>query len=158
MEEHSGNSMDKSSKRRAVFNLFRRIYPGILLHSVTIGLLVAGLVNNSMNLGYKLQWYRIPGYVVTWDESGISVGLLIRGLGVALKISVFGLLLSIFFGLLAAMLKLSKFFRRQSRFTDLYQIHTQHTASDSVVVHLFRDRSCLSPQSFFFGCPGIGVI
>ena len=59
------------------------------------------------NMGYRWQWYQIPRYIYSWDESGFVAGPLLYGLGVTLKISAIGLGFAFVIGLLTALLRLS---------------------------------------------------
>lgn len=66
---------------------------------------------NSVNLGYKWQWYRIPAYLFTRTSSGWFVpGKLLKGLGVTIEISVVSLIFSMLIGSLTAILRLSSSF------------------------------------------------
>ena len=78
-------------------------------------LLLAALIwlflRSADSIGYNWQWYRIPRYLLTIDsEAGVSAGPLLLGLKMTLIISLAGLVLSLFFGLLTAVLRLSSSF------------------------------------------------
>ena len=59
------------------------------------------------NLGYNWQWYRIPGFILSSLESGISPGPLLLGLGVTLKISAISMILMLIIGQVTAVFRLS---------------------------------------------------
>lgn len=61
-------------------------------------------------LGYHWQWYRIPQFIMSFDNGGIGWGPLMYGLEVTLKISGASLLLAIGFGLVTALFRLSDSF------------------------------------------------
>jgi polar amino acid transport system permease protein len=77
-------------------------------------LLLAGLTwllaQSGDSLGYTWQWYRIPRYLFTSTEEGVVAGPLLEGLKITLTISLAGLLLSMVFGLVTAVLRLSRSF------------------------------------------------
>jgi polar amino acid transport system permease protein len=58
------------------------------------------------NLGYNWQWYRVSDVVVSIKNGQFQAGPLLRGLGMTLKISSAGLLLSFCIGLGTALLRL----------------------------------------------------
>ena len=58
------------------------------------------------NLGYNWQWYHISEYIGTVQQGELSLGPLLQGLLVTLKITGVSLLLSLVFGLGAALLRL----------------------------------------------------
>ena len=59
------------------------------------------------NIGYNWQWYQIPKMIFTMDESGLTAGPLLHGLGVTLQISGVSLVLSLIIGLVTAIFRLS---------------------------------------------------
>lgn len=66
---------------------------------------------NSVNLGYRWQWYRIPRYFISRNSRGCLVpGALVKGLGTTLLISFISLIFATITGLLAAILRLSSSF------------------------------------------------
>jgi polar amino acid transport system permease protein len=70
--------------------------------------LISWFFNRSVqDLGYHWQWYQVPRYLYSWDETGFSAGPLLRGLGVTLEISAISLLLAFAIGLVTALLRLS---------------------------------------------------
>ena len=75
-----------------------------------LAVLILILLWNAANIGYNWQWYRIPHYLFTSTESGIVLGPLLLGLKITLLISLAGLFLSFFFGLITALLRLSNSF------------------------------------------------
>lgn len=71
-------------------------------------ILMLWFFNHSIQgMGYHWQWYQVPRYLYSWDETGVSAGPLLRGLGVTMKISAISLLLAFVIGLLTAILRLS---------------------------------------------------
>lgn len=71
------------------------------------GALILVLLIGSRNLEYNWQWYRTTRYLFSMNDGTFSAGPLLIGLGVTLKISAISLVLSCFFGLVAALMRLS---------------------------------------------------
>ena len=59
-------------------------------------------------LGYHWQWYRVPRYILEVNGGTIRPGPLIEGLLVTFQVSGLGLVLALLFGLVTALLRLSK--------------------------------------------------
>ncbi len=74
----------------------------ILLMGVLIWLAGRG----AENLGYNWQWYRVSDIIVSIKNGHVQAGPLLQGLGMTLKISGAGLLLSFCIGLGTALLRL----------------------------------------------------
>tara|TARA_Y100001954_G_scaffold238583_1_gene306884 strand:+ start:56691 stop:57512 length:822 start_codon:yes stop_codon:yes gene_type:complete len=58
-------------------------------------------------LGYNWQWYRVPQYIFTMTEGGLSWGPLMQGLGVTLQITAISMVFMLLFGLTTALLRMS---------------------------------------------------
>ena len=58
-------------------------------------------------LGYDWQWYRVGEYLWTTEGGEFHLGPLLTGLGVTFQITVWSMLLSVFFGLVAVLLRFS---------------------------------------------------
>jgi polar amino acid transport system permease protein len=72
------------------------------------GALITLILIGSSSLDYNWQWYRTTRYLFTLNDGVLSPGPLIKGLGVTLQISAVSLLFSCLFGLMAALMRLSK--------------------------------------------------
>jgi len=59
------------------------------------------------NLDYNWQWYRIKPYLFVFENGQFTRGLLLEGLLITLKISLFGLVFSFIIGFLSAFARLS---------------------------------------------------
>ena len=75
-------------------------------------LLVAGAVTWVMagvtgRLGYAWHWYRIPQYILSLEDSALTIGPLLQGLLVTLRITAVSLVLAFTFGLTSALFRLS---------------------------------------------------
>ncbi len=83
-----------------------------VIHILEFSVLLTGLAvlfySNSMNLGYKWQWYRIPEYLLARNPERLLVpGKLLIGLGVTLKISLISMVITLIIGVITAFLRLS---------------------------------------------------
>jgi polar amino acid transport system permease protein len=79
----------------------------VVKYILTMGIITLFFINNSANLGYNWQWYRVTKYLFHAGNNGIEPGLLLQGMLITIKISVISLVISCLIGLLAALLKLS---------------------------------------------------
>ena len=70
-------------------------------------------LSGTEKLGYNWQWYQIPQYIFTHDESGYYAGPLWEGLMVTLRISGVSLVLAFVIGLTTALFRLSHSFVAQ---------------------------------------------
>lgn len=64
-------------------------------------------IQSAGSVGYNWQWYQIPQYLFTRTETGITVGPLVDGLLITLKISSASLIFSFIIGLVTALFRLS---------------------------------------------------
>jgi polar amino acid transport system permease protein len=81
----------------------------LLVISAVVWLLARG----TENLGYNWQWYQVPQYIYLVEDGELFAGPLMLGLVVTLKITFYGLILSMIIGLVTALLRLSdSFFAR----------------------------------------------
>jgi polar amino acid transport system permease protein len=76
-------------------------------------LLVAGVITWAMagvtgRLGYSWHWYRIPQYILSFEDSALIAGPLFMGLTVTLRITAVSLVLAFTFGLVSALFRLSR--------------------------------------------------
>ncbi|MBW2041674.1 MAG: ABC transporter permease subunit [Deltaproteobacteria bacterium] len=65
------------------------------------------LTRGGVHGGYHWQWYRIPRFFGTFQESGFVPGPILTGLSVTLQVTVVSLAAAMVVGLLTALLRLS---------------------------------------------------
>ena len=65
------------------------------------------MLRGTADLGYHWQWYRVPRYLVSFDDGGFVAGPLLQGLAVTLQITGASLCLALLFGLVTALMRLS---------------------------------------------------
>lgn len=78
----------------------------LLLSAAVVWLLARG----SEQLGYHWQWFRVPGFIYTFEDNRFVAGPLLSGLAVTLKITGVSLVLATLFGLITAFFRLSTSF------------------------------------------------
>ncbi len=80
-----------------------------LFLAMVVGLI--GLIGRGTEqLGYNWQWYQIPKYIFQIQDGKFQFGLLIEGLMVTFRITVWSLVLAMVLGLVTALLRLSDSF------------------------------------------------
>ncbi|MDG4550397.1 MAG: amino acid ABC transporter permease [Candidatus Contendobacter sp.] len=83
----------------------------LVVDSVAFLAVLAGLgwvvVEGAGALHYNWQWYRVPQYLYRFEDGVFQPGPLLRGLGVTLELTGWSLLLTVAFGLAAALLQRS---------------------------------------------------
>ncbi|MDS4071195.1 MAG: amino acid ABC transporter permease [Candidatus Competibacter sp.] len=82
-----------------------------VLDTLAFFALLAGLgwviVEGAGTLHYNWQWYRVPQYLYRFEDGVFHSGPLLRGLGVTLELTGWSLVLTVVFGLTAALLQRS---------------------------------------------------
>ncbi|WP_459939527.1 amino acid ABC transporter permease [Desulfonatronum parangueonense] len=85
-------------------------YRDFLLYALLMGALAWFIASGEQSMGYQWKWYRMSRYLLQITEDGWIIGPLFQGLIVTFKISGLSLILALFFGLTAALLRLSDSF------------------------------------------------
>jgi len=97
-----------------VQSLWRKIHRSPLFDITQFSILILMILwffdSGTERLGYNWQWYQIPQYIYTHDETGYYPGPLWDGLMVTLRISGISLLLAFAIGLATALFRLSNSF------------------------------------------------
>ena len=79
----------------------------ILKFLAVIAALTWFLIHSGDRLGYNWQWYQVPKYIFSFENSRLIAGPLLEGLLVTLQITIISLGLSFVVGLVTALLRLS---------------------------------------------------
>lgn len=95
--------MDGRLKKKAQWKFIRE-FIGFLVSAAILLFLFSLMFRN---VRYNWQWYRVPRYLFRFKDGAFSVGPLITGLGMTLRISFLSLILALFFGMASAYLRLS---------------------------------------------------
>ena len=106
MSLESGTKINVTGKRRR--GRKRSLSPSDLLMLVLFCSFSAWiLLEGTRGLGYHWQWYRIPRYLLFYDNNAWHLGPLLQGLVVTLQISSVSLFVALAIGLLTALFRLS---------------------------------------------------
>ncbi len=83
-------------------------YKDLLLYGLLLGLAAWFISLGEQGLNYNWKWYRIPRYLYTFEGGSFIPGPLLLGLWVTLKITAVSMVLAMGFGLITAVLRLSR--------------------------------------------------
>ncbi|MBS1221707.1 MAG: transporter permease subunit, partial [Proteobacteria bacterium] len=99
----SGSRLPRLRRRR---HRWRRFADALAFLAVLAGLGWV-IVEGAGTLHYNWQWYRVPQYLYRFEDGVFQPGPLLRGLGMTLELTGWSLLLTVIFGLTAALLQRS---------------------------------------------------
>jgi polar amino acid transport system permease protein len=126
-------------------SLWRRIHRSPLFDITQFLILVFGIIwffsNGTEKLGYNWQWYQIPQYIFTHDETGYYSGPLWDGLMVTFRISGISLVLAFVIGLATALFRLSNSFVAQF----IARIYLEAIRNTPLLIQLFFIYFVLGP-------------
>ncbi|MCP4349015.1 MAG: amino acid ABC transporter permease [Desulfobacterales bacterium] len=105
------------------------------------GIVVWLLSRGADRLGYNWQWYRVPQYIITFQDGKLMPGPLIKGLLVTFHIAGISLVLSFAFGLVTAFFRLSDSFLARI----VARIYLELVRNTPLLVQLFFIYFVLSP-------------
>ncbi len=91
----------------ALGSFLRSTAMDILKFVVLIAALIWFLIHSGDRLGYNWQWYQVPRYLFTFENSKFVAGPLLEGLMVTVQITAISLVLCFVVGLVTALLRLS---------------------------------------------------
>ncbi|MGE4292493.1 MAG: amino acid ABC transporter permease [Desulfovibrio sp.] len=130
---HSTSRLLQRGKRTAFLDLAKFL--------ALAGLLAWFVARGTEQLGYNWQWYRIPRFLYVHDAGGWHAGLLLQGLGVTLEITGAAFVLAFFFGLVAAMFRLSSSFLANA----LARFYLETIRNTPLLIQLFFAYFVLGP-------------
>jgi polar amino acid transport system permease protein len=117
--------------------VLRRVYRSPLFDVFQFALLALVVIwffiRSTESLGYNWQWDRIPGFVLSISEGGLTWGPLMHGLMVTFKISGISLVLAFAIGLTTALLRLSHSFVGRS----VAQFYLETSRNTPLLIQLF---------------------
>ena len=129
----------------------------VFLFAALVVFLGASLHAGAENLGYNWQWYRVPRYLFATGGEGWAPGLLIEGLFVTLRITIFSLILCLLVGLVTALLRLSGSVMGQS----LANVYLESVRNTPLLVQIFVIYFVLAPvldiDRFFAAVLALGL-
>lgn len=97
-----------SERKRRSSLLSRRVWVDVTKFVALVAFLTWVMYRGAGRLGYHWQWHRVPQYLVEFKDGRIILGPLIEGLLMTFEVSAWGLVLACFFGLLTALLRMSR--------------------------------------------------
>ncbi len=106
--------IDSGSLRRKWYFPRRATVWDVTLFLCLVAVTVWSATQGATKLGYHWQWYRVPQYVLQFEEGRIAAGPLLQGLWVTARITAASLILAFVIGLLTAVLRLSGSFLGRS--------------------------------------------
>ncbi|MEW5910288.1 MAG: amino acid ABC transporter permease, partial [Thermodesulfobacteriota bacterium] len=97
------NKFSESIPRKAV----KRPYQDVAAFLLLTGVVFFFLYQGSRDTGYHWQWYRIPRFILTVENGSLIPGPLLDGLWITLHITLISFILTLFFGIVTAIFRLS---------------------------------------------------
>ena len=125
-------------------HMFKIKYPVIFETAkfLLLSLLLVIIIGRGLSgLNYKWQWYRMSGYLLKITDAGFIAGPLIKGLITTLYISAVSLCLSVFFGFITALFRLSKSFTA----VFISRIYLEIIRNTPLLIQIFLIYFVLSP-------------
>ncbi|MBW2120632.1 MAG: amino acid ABC transporter permease [Deltaproteobacteria bacterium] len=102
--------MDVEGKKRIRSKTTRSNVLAVVKFALVILAIAWLLARGTERLGYFWQWYRVPHYVLSFQNGHLVAGPIFKGLAVTLNIVWMSLILAFVFGLLTALFRLSNSF------------------------------------------------
>ncbi len=113
----------------------------IMMFAVVVAVAAWVMIHGTARLGYHWQWYRVPQYLFSSHEGHVQAGPLLEGLMVTLRITAISLLLTLTFGLVSALLRLSDSFLARA----LARAYLESIRNTPLLVQLFVIYFVLAP-------------
>ena len=112
MEASGSMSMKGLPVRRppAINRFFSSTPVSIVIYLLIVASILYSSFRGAQSMGYNWQWYQIPKYIYSYTDDGFQFGELMFGLWTTITLSFSALMLAMLFGLLVALLRLSKNF------------------------------------------------
>lgn len=95
------------SSRRVRFPFVRPPWTDIIKFSLVVAACLWLIHRGTESLGYNWQWYRVGKYLLSFEDGKLTLGPLLAGLVVTLRICGWSLVLAFVVGLLTALLRIS---------------------------------------------------
>ena len=126
--------MHTSGERSAVLKrLYRSPLADIFQFVILVLLVIWFFARSTENLGYDWQWGRIPPFLFSFDENGLTWGPLMQGLMVTFKISGISLVLAFTIGLTTALFRVSGSFVARA----IAHIYLETSRNTPLLIQLF---------------------
>ncbi|WP_232300408.1 amino acid ABC transporter permease [Desulfonatronovibrio magnus] len=121
--------------------LISQSFQDIVKFFIILGLLYWLISTGSERLEYNWQWYRVKQFLFTLDQNGFVPGPLLQGLWVTLKIAFLSLFLTLIFGLITAIFRLSDSFVASL----LARVYVESIRNTPLLIQLLFNYFVLSP-------------
>jgi polar amino acid transport system permease protein len=102
-----GIIMDKKLSNATFWTPSQKSLPDVIKFLLLTGVILFLIYRGSQQTGYHWQWYRIPKFILSLENGSIIPGPLLQGLWITLNITIISFILTILFGLVTAVLRLS---------------------------------------------------
>jgi polar amino acid transport system permease protein len=130
MDELMQLSLGSNNRWRRVL---QSVYVDISVFALIIVVLAVLFSYNTAALGYRWQWNRVPRFLITRVDGVRTLGPLLVGLGVTLRIVSVSLILSLIIALVTAIFRLSQSVMAQS----IARIYLELIRNTPLIVQLF---------------------
>ncbi len=124
---------NNGGRRRVLKRVYRSPLTDIIQFSLLALLVIWFFVRSTESLGYNWQWGRIPAFLFSLDENGLTWGPLMEGLLVTFKISGISLVLAFTIGLTTALFRLSDSFVARA----IAQCYLETSRNTPLLIQLF---------------------
>jgi len=145
---------DPKFREKAWSFLKRSPFVDVIKFLLVIAALTWLMARGTERLGYNWQWYRVPQYILSFENGDFVAGPLLLGLMVTLRISAVSLVLSFVLGLVTALFRLSNSFLARSVGPRILGMYPKHTAPGAALFHLLRPLTRSRHKSLCFSRVG----
>ena len=125
MFDSDGQQLKADNKKRFLFDS--------LLFSIIVSCFCYLLYKGTESLGYNWQWFRVPGFLFSFNEGEFIPGPLLEGLKVTLEITGLSFVLTFVIGLGTAIMRLSGSFTAKA----LARIYLEIIRNTPLLIQLF---------------------
>ena len=127
--------------------LKRPLIKDVIKYLVVLAAVTWLMINGTQQLGYHWQWYRVPKYIFSIADDHLTIGPLIQGLLITIRISAISLVLAFVFGLTAALMRLSRSLLARV----IARVYLETVRNTPLLVQLFFIYFVVSPVMGFRG-------
>lgn len=132
---------DPKFREKAWSFLKRSPFVDVIKFLLVIAALTWLMARGTERLGYNWQWYRVPQYILSFENGDFVAGPLLHGLMVTLRITAMSLVLAFVLGLVTALFRLSNAFLARA----LARAYLESIRNTPLLVQLFFIYFVLSP-------------
>ena len=118
-----------------------RMFMDLGKYLILVTLVVLLMIKGTTTLGYNWQWYRVPRYLFTRTDAGLSAGPLLKGLMVTFRITGVSLVMAFAIGLVTVLMRLSSSFSARA----LARAYLELIRNTPLLIQLFLLYFVISP-------------